>query len=250
MTLNGAVRCFLANTFPRQMGNVIVTEFPKSGGTWVGQLLAHILEINFPRNKFPQLSRQVLHCHRTWFLDETVPVTVLRDGRDVYISYFYHSLFENDLKNQEHVRKTRRKFRGKREVDIKNDLADFIEYVHTPHLHGNLNWSAFVESRLGRGTHFVRYENLLDKPLDTLNDLLVSYGIKNIKEKQLLKAIDAFDFSKQRQRQGKALQNRWLRVGKKHQWKTEYSQDARDAFNQFNFSTLQKLGYASSIDWK
>ena len=96
----------------------------------------------FARNSMPGVTNQVLHFHKTKYAFEDKVITILRDGRDVYISYFYHSLFENNLYNHEHVKRVKRKFLGKtsRVPDISQDFADFIEFVH--------NWEASLQRKL------------------------------------------------------------------------------------------------------
>ena len=41
----------------------VVNEFPKSGGTWVGQMLGRALGVPFPRNRFPVLRPSIMHGH-------------------------------------------------------------------------------------------------------------------------------------------------------------------------------------------
>jgi hypothetical protein len=61
----------------------IVNEYPKSGGTWVGQMLGRALRVPFPRNRFPVLRPSIMHGHylRPWGMKNVV--VVWRDGRDV-----------------------------------------------------------------------------------------------------------------------------------------------------------------------
>ena len=87
----------------------VVTELPKSGGSWVSQMLSDYLCIPFPRNRFPRLETCVMHGHYLFGKRMKNVVVVLRDGRDV-VSYYYHCLFENELNNMRLVQRVEKIF--------------------------------------------------------------------------------------------------------------------------------------------
>ena len=76
-----------------------VAEFPRSGGTWFTHLLAHALEVPFPKNsRMPHAMECVLHLHWPYSPRCNRPFYVVRDGRDVAASawfYFKRSLVLN-----------------------------------------------------------------------------------------------------------------------------------------------------------
>ena len=78
----------------------IVNEYPKSGGTWVGQMLSHALDVPFPRNCLPNFSSCVMHGHylKPWGMKNVV--IVWRDGRDMMVSWYHHCLFKYKLGNE------------------------------------------------------------------------------------------------------------------------------------------------------
>ena len=72
--------------------NIRVTEFPKSGGTWLCQMLGELLALDFPRNAPLPMKKCIQHshypgpsCYKT--------IVVVRDGRDVLTSAYFHFLF-------------------------------------------------------------------------------------------------------------------------------------------------------------
>jgi hypothetical protein len=80
----------------------VVNEFPKSGGTWVGQMLGRALGVPFPRNRFPMLRSSVMHGH---YLDPWGMKNVVvpwRDGRDVMVSWYHQQLIPHEY-NQRHA---------------------------------------------------------------------------------------------------------------------------------------------------
>ncbi|MEN8155079.1 MAG: hypothetical protein ABFR75_13765, partial [Acidobacteriota bacterium] len=78
-------RFVLVRYFPNIIPFYMITEFPKSGGTWLGQLLSSYFDIPFPRNTFPKFRKSIVHGH---FLpakssgDIKKIFFLVRDGRD------------------------------------------------------------------------------------------------------------------------------------------------------------------------
>jgi hypothetical protein len=64
----------------------------------------------------------------------------MRDGRDVMVSFYYHSLFKNERFNAKLVEMTRKEVSFKDFDNINKNLSAFIEYKFTcktpPDLHG------------------------------------------------------------------------------------------------------------------
>ena len=107
--LDAYIRRIYCNYLYDLFGLYIVNEYPKSGGTWLSQMLADYLGIPFPRNRFPTIGKQVMHGHYYALRHNKRIICALRDGRDVMVSYYYHCLFPNGSGDNEHlVRETRR----------------------------------------------------------------------------------------------------------------------------------------------
>ena len=63
----------------------LTIEYPKSGETWFRQLISDYLNIPFPRNQFPKLTKSMLHGHyppAKRMSDIKRIFYVVRDGRD------------------------------------------------------------------------------------------------------------------------------------------------------------------------
>jgi len=76
-----------------------VTEYPKSGGTWLAKMLADYLEVAFPQNSiFPIGCASVIHNHWKYSPRLTNVVYLMRDGRDLVVSLYFGCLrsLEND----------------------------------------------------------------------------------------------------------------------------------------------------------
>lgn len=127
---NALTRYFLAYGFSGIMPFYIVNEYPKSGGSWLSQMLSVALDVPYPRNRLPMLCPCILHEHylRTGTLQNVL--IIWRDGRDVIVSQYYYSLFPNDRgNNQILVDHVSADLQLKDVQDIKKNLPLFIEYI-------------------------------------------------------------------------------------------------------------------------
>ena len=118
---NGAIRYLLAHTATQYFPLFIVNEYPKSGGTWVGEMLGDILNIPFPRNRLPILAPSILHGHMMHSWNMSNILIVWRDGRDVLISQYHHYLLSDDPLGFNSVKKHRNSLNFSNYEDISRD---------------------------------------------------------------------------------------------------------------------------------
>ena len=122
---NKITRSFLSSAYC-PFKQYVVTEYPKSGGSWVAEMLSAYLEVPFPRNRVPRHLNNILHGHylKTGVASRTLHV--VRDGRDVVVSFYYHCFFVNDRYNERLVERMTRQFGFKDRDDIETNLPVFI----------------------------------------------------------------------------------------------------------------------------
>ena len=83
----GAVQRYaMWHYFSFVFSNIRVTEFPKSGGTWLCQLLGEVLELPFPRNKPLPIGQCIQHSHYPGPISDHKTIMMVRDGRDLVVS--------------------------------------------------------------------------------------------------------------------------------------------------------------------
>ena len=56
-------RLFMVNTLSGVLPLYIVTEYPKSGGSWLSSMMSEYLEVPFPRNRRPNFTSSIMHGH-------------------------------------------------------------------------------------------------------------------------------------------------------------------------------------------
>jgi hypothetical protein len=229
-----------------------VVEHPKSGGTWVGQMLADYFDIPFPRNTLPKLGSQILHCHEQKIYGNNKKIiAVIRDGRDVMVSYYYHSFFENDLYNQEHVKRVKKELKFHDYHDVENNMSKFIEFLYDKNYYPLMTWSAFTHNWINNySASIVRYEDLLVSVPDELGSAIEKITNKAPDRDKLIKIEKKFSFNSMKSSlDEKSSETKWLRKGVSGDWKNNFDRKSRIIFDQLAGDILIESGYEKDHSW-
>ena len=265
--LNQATRLLLVNSLTFFNKSIIIVEYPKSGGSWLGQLIAEYLDIPFPRNKFPVLSRCVYHSHYQpkYLIPKNKKILwLVRDGRDVYVSFYYHQLIwsnKNKL-DPKTVTYTRKNLPFEDYNDIAKNFPEYLDYSfnHKPSKWHYFNfpghWASYNkkwEEELKNGNpniYMLRYENLLLDTEGTLKDVLSDFFEIEVDEDRLRQIVHKFSFENQTKRKkGEEDKSSFLRKGIVGDWKNHYNEDAKRIFKKHAGKELIELGYEDDFDW-
>jgi hypothetical protein len=228
----------------------VVNEYPKSGGTWVGQMLGRALGVPFPRNRFPVFRPSIMHGHylNPWGMKNVV--VAWRDGRDVMVSWYHQMLFEHEW-NRLQVRRTRRELSLENCEDVYGNLPAFIEYAFTrPHSPG-FSWTDFVHRWHSReDVVHVRYERLREDTAGELQRLLRELAGRQISRQEAAAIADEFSFERQARRSaGEEDKRSFLRKGVVGDWRNQFSRQARETFDRYAGEELIILGYEPDREW-
>lgn len=229
----------------------IVTEYPKSGGTWVSQMLAEYFDIPFPRNRLPKLRSAIMHGHYLYFPTMRRVFVVMRDGRDVMLSLYYHCLvLRDDQFNAPIVAHTQKALPFADYDDVRANLPQFIDYLFTSKRHPRFTWPEFVNSWSGKNAPFLYYEKLLHDPVRELGGAIAQVANVHPDEQKLEKIIDKYSFKNQTSRNpGEEDKQSFLRKGIAGDWKNHFSPEARKVFHAYAGQELIKLGYEHDDRW-
>ena len=262
------LRLLMVNSLTIGNNSVMVIEYPKSGGTWLGQLIAGYLEIPFPRNRIPGVKRSLFHGH--YYPKGRIPknhkiVLLVRDGRDVMISLYHHQLMWNQ-KNKDNPSKINyyRKTLGfENYEDVSQNLGAFIKYSfeHKPakwrHFLFYGNWFQFNEAWLDQkansdNIYLVRYEDLLRDTEGTMKNLLEEFlEVSEIDQHRLAEVVRQFSFENQTKRkQGEEDRKSFLRKGISGDWKNYFGPEEVELFKHYTKNMLQRLGYEKDDNWQ
>ena len=248
--IEALVRKVMCYFLSRYLPLYIVTEYPKSGGSWVSQMLSDYLDIPFPRNQFPKLQSSIMHGHYLYFPTMRNVFVVIRDGRDVMVSYYYHSLFKNERFNERLVAITRRKLQFSDYDDIEYNLPKFIEYKFTHEGYPRFTWSEFVNSWLDKDVPIIKYENLLKDAVQELGRAIHKVCKTEPDKNRLWYIVEKYSFKNLAKRNpGEENKYSFLRKGIAGDWKNKFSKEAREVFNYFAGKELIRLGYEKDDSW-
>lgn len=264
---NGA-RYFLVHKFPRFFQFYLVVEYPKSGGSWLGQMISSYFDIPFSRNSFPTYKMSLTHGHfvptkNSKYINKIY--LLMRDGRDVMVSFYYHSLIWNE-KNKlspKDVIYTRKKLNFSDYNDIRTNLPRFIEFVfdHNYSLFFKFNsygnWDSFNRKWLehiekdNSNIIITKYEDLLKdtkKELTRLIDLTQGEGLSDTEK--ISRIVRKYSFESQSKRKrGDENTSNFLRKGVSGDWESKFSKESADIFDQYAGEMLIKLGYEDNHEW-
>lgn len=230
----------------------LVTEFPKSGGSWLCQLLSEYLAVPYPRNVRPKAEKSVIHGHMLYHGNYRQAVVMFRDGRDVMASAYFHYLFKNDRNSHALVNKVRSILKFDDYNDVYANMPMFIDFMfnHRIHRFNNFTWGQFVDSWIDKSDVIVKYEDLLEKPVQELERLLARLGIEEINIETLNSAIEKYSFSKQTKRiAGEENIESFIRKGVAGDWKSKFSHEASVIFDKYAGEQLVRAGYEINNNW-
>lgn len=251
--LHAVQRLIMWRYLNQRLNLVLVSEHPKCGGTWFSQLLAETLDIPFPRNVRPKLSSCLMHGHLLYEENFNQVIGVIRDGRDVMVSAYYHMLFNNDKNSAAAVTNKRALLNFEDFDDIQSNLPRFIEYMFTDYTKGrfHFSWSEFINSYYGNtNVHIVKYEDLLVDAKNELKDVIHFLGRLEVSDSKLDAIVNKYSFKNVTKRKpGEENKTSFLRKGIAGDWKNHFSAESCKVFDSFAGKELIKAGYEKDHRW-
>jgi hypothetical protein len=231
----------------------VIASYPKSGNTWIRFILASLItgeEATFDNvcQIVPEIERfrsaefslpdgkKFIKTHEMWRPAYKKSLYIIRDGRDVSISYYY---FQKSL--------------GRFEGTFSEFLKLFIE----GRVDGYGGWSGNVRSwvrqceRDPESVCVIKYEDMLSKPIETVRGVVDFFSI-NASESEIEWAIEGNKASKMKNKEGSSenLANKlgerqlsFVRKAVTNQWKDVFSTEDIELFNQELGELNRQLGY-------
>lgn len=235
--------------------------YPKSGTVWLCQLMASYLGVPYPQNyRTPIAMKSVLHAH--WPYDKRMPPTgyIVRDGRDVMISfYFFHMQALTQQKNPTlrfRLSRTYERALGKGfdPNDSANNLPRFIELVMERGwaTHGITwpdhvrQWTRHTPTPVG----VVRYEDLLLDTSQALTDLMTEVTGEPGDPERAALAARRYEFGMGAGRaRGTEDRASFQRKGIAGDWRNHFTRESAEIFDSYAGDVLVQLGYAADRNW-
>lgn len=238
-----------------------VSEFPKSGGTWLARMVSDYLQLPFPQFTILPLGFScVMQNHWTYQRRLRRVFYLHRDGRDVMTSLFF-----DRLRVGRHIRRpgsarinrVYQKVLGKG-YDAQDSIRlmpRFIEHEFAnPRYGSRVTWREHVESWLphcepGRVTA-LSYESLLADCPGALGSALEDLTGEPIDPWRLDAAVEKFSMLRQTGRApGTEDVAQHIRKGIVGDWRNHFSREAAEVFDDLAGDALVALGYETDRSW-
>ena len=236
---------------------IVLTEHPKSGGTWVSQMIAEYLNIpnlrgpDIPRERLPPRCRSVVRGHYLYIAGSNDKIVMWRDGRDVIVSRYYFNLFHKRAKVPGWAEMQQERLGIRDARDIQRYLPRYIEYCFTDGPRCNMTWTSFIETWKNQ-TGYVEtsYELMRENPRREMKKILTYLSVDEIDETRLNSCISKFSFENVTGRKpGEENIYNFVRKGIVGDWKNHFSREAREIFDHYAGQALIELGYESDHSW-
>lgn len=244
----------MASTLAARLPLYIVAEYPKSGGSWLSQMVADYLQIPFPRQRLPLFQSSVLQGHYLYSARFRNVICLNRDGRDSVVSLYYDVLFPNDRNDTGAVARRRAQLRYRDYDDITSNLPHFIEdtfaRAEAASSPFRFSWGHFVRSWYGRSCVLSTYEELLADTPRALRRIVSQLTDEPPNDARISATVDKFSFESQSGRpRGTVDNSSFLRRGVAGSWNEAFSPEARKVFDALAGEELILLGYESDHSW-
>ena len=249
ISLSSHTTYWLGRWFPRTFPLIYVLGYPKSGTSWAGQMIADYLRLPFPQHSLLPISfAAVFQGHQS--IDKKLPngVYVVRDGRDVLVSSFFH--LKSQYAAQGGSRAHRRFFQS---VDLsqplRNLLPMFIDHLVRHPVACRYHWGDHVTSYFdseNSNVHLLRYEDLLEQPVAALQKLMRQLQSGEPSIQRIEETVRRFAFSRQAKTDSG---DSYLRKGKRGDWMNYFDQESAELFCEYFGKALIQAGYEQDNLW-
>lgn len=244
LKVEGLYRLFFKEYFCDKTQSIEVNEYPKSGGSWLGEMLADATGLAFPRNKFPTQRVSLFHGHSLRRSPIIKTVVLWRDPRDVMISWYHHCVIGNSHVNPAVVKAVRLRLGFKDVHDVSANLTEFISASFQSPDSPRFTLSDFYDAWAGRSDVLhVRYEDLKEAPVETMDKLLRGLGVECSAER-LLDVVDKHSFARVSKRsEGVEDKSSFVRKGVVGDWVNYFDDSSLGVLRGFLDSRAEQLGY-------
>jgi hypothetical protein len=235
-----------------------VTEYPKSGGSWLGCMLAEVLEVPFPRNPILPLGFScVVHNHWRYNPRLRRVFYLYRDGRDVMVSLFFHRMRRIAQGRAPAARRRYERLFG-RGYDANDSVAllpRFIDEEFRRPRDARLNWREHVLSWFDEARRpqvvYLSYERLLADPAGQLHAAVAESSGRAADDWLVATAVEKFSMRRMTGGRGPGEEDRssFIRKASPGDWVSHFSAEAAELFADRAGDALIALGYATDRSW-
>jgi len=231
--------------------SILVTEFPKSGGTWLSEMLSELTDLPFPQNRLPGIRSSIFHGHYIHKPLNVNTIVLWRDPRDIVVSWYFHCLTA-ETTNTRFQQESRASMSFTDYSNIKDNLPEFIKHMFTDQNTPGFTWNDFYDrwSTTHSNTVHTSYEQLKNSPCEALQCILKAFGYEVVAE-SVACTVESHSFlTKSGRKVGTTNQSSFMRKGVVGDWKNSFSPVATSIFNKYTEDRLVRYQEFTSIHIK
>lgn len=242
----------------------VISEYPKSGGTWLGRMVSEVLRIPFPRHSsMPLAMTCVVHGHWNYhprLLGRTI--YLYRDGRDAMTSLYFHRmrwLHSGTADDKRRLKSLNRLFgEGFDADDSRRYLPGFMEHEFANPRGSRLNWRDHVLGWFGpgeagsrrEGVVYVSYEQLREDCAGALTRICSELTGKRPDAWLVETTVEKWSMERETGRKpGQEDRSVLVRKGIVGDWKNHFTREAAEVFDRLAGDALVRLGYEPDRGW-
>lgn len=231
-----------------------VVEYPKSGGTWLGKMCSTCLDVPFPQHPLlPIAFEAILHTHTGYEPRLKNVIYLIRDGRDVLLSFYFHRYRTLQTKYRNQTIKWMKQTYGK-EIDMQDVQTYLPRFIESEMLTPSIitqNWPNHVQGWMNKpSVSLVKYEDLLTKPIEVLQYIHRELKGSEIDENIVHNIVERYSFkSMSGRKSGDENLKSFLRKGISGDWQNHFNKEAADIFNEYAGTVLFDTGYEQDKNW-
>ncbi len=244
----------------RSLSLLPVAEYPRSGGTWVGEMLADYFQVPFPKyNRLPVACAAVIHTHLWYSARLPKAVFVARDGRDLAVSSYFHTLKYNErllaLKRHRHRHLSLYpSLRGATTEldDCRERLPQFIRDWWSKPIGCRYNWGEYTSAWTTNASNVIvtSYELLRADCIGEMARVVELLTNKSADVRRLNRTVDKFSFAEQTGRHpGQMDHFSNKRSGQVGDWRNYFTREAAVEFQSLAGQVLVQRGYEPDGSW-
>ena len=250
------ITLWLARALPGAIPLVYVMGYPKSGTTWMSQLVADYMQLPLVKGTILPIGMpSVMHGHQRVRPEFHQCVYGVRDGRDVFASlYFYLAKRLPPGDRPTMNSRQRRNFPGLVNRDrVLDNFTPFVEQQLKTPFATDAHWGAHVRSYLECGradVPLMKYEDLLADGPGTLARAMSTMTGEEADPDKVRWAIEKYSFARQSGRKvGEEDRKSFLRKGGSGDWSNHFTREAAEMFEEKCGDALRAMGYEADSSW-
>jgi len=244
----------------RSLPLLSIAEHPRSGGTWVAEMLADYFQLPFPKySRFPVACAAVIHTHLWYSPRLPKAVFVVRDGRDLVVSSYFYTLqwIERLLALSQHRHRHIRLYPSllgatTDEADCRERLPRFITDWWSNPIGCRFNWGDYTTSWTTNRANVIvtSYEALRADCIGEMARLIELLTEIPVDVDRLTATVAKYSFVRQTGRhpgQQNVLSNK--RTGQVGDWRNYFAREAAIEFQSLAGDMLMRRQYEADDSW-